>query len=120
MKPATAKRKGAETEQVFVDWLRDRGIRHAERRHLSGAHDKGDIAGWPMVCIEVKSGAKLAIPQWLGELTRETINSKAAVGALVIRPKGMPHPTDWWVVQRTDRWLDLMKQAGYTGGNKND
>lgn len=119
MKPATAKRKGAETEELFVQYLRSKGIVNAERRHLSGANDKGDIAGWVQrdgsksVAVEVKSGAQLTIPQWLKELEAEIKNAKADTGCVAVRPKGKPRPEDWFVVIPMERYMALMGEAGY-------
>lgn len=55
MKPRTAKTKGAQTEQMFCDWLKTYwNLPHIERRHLAGANDRGDIAGWPGVCVLIR------------------------------------------------------------------
>lgn len=119
MKPSTAKAKGAQTETLYVEYLKANGVPNAERRHLSGAQDKGDIAGWCApdgawnICVEVKSGAKLNIQGWLKELDSEIINSQAETGILVVRPKGKPDPADWFVVMRNPLLMKLMEKAGY-------
>ena len=120
MKPATAKAKGAATETSYVKKLIERyKLLNVERRHLSGAYDKGDIAGWvkqdgtKSVCVEVKSGAALAIPKWLKELSEEVKNSKADVGFVVVRPKGKPDVDDWFIVMPHPEFMELMREAGY-------
>jgi len=119
MKTSTAKRKGAETEIKYVDYLKSNGVPNAERRHLNGIFDKGDIAGWNAadgswnVVVEVKSGASLKIPQWLKELDVEIHNAKAATGHIVVRPKGKPNPEDWFVIMPVPEFMDLMGEAGY-------
>lgn len=119
MKPGTAKAKGAATETAYVEFLKANGVPNAERRHLSGAYDKGDISGWCAVdgswnvCVEVKSGASLNIQQWLRELDAEIVNANADTGHVVIRPKGKPKPEDWFVVMRTPEFMKLMEKAGY-------
>lgn len=119
MKPSTAKRKGAETEELFCQYLRDNGVPNAERRHLSGQYDKGDIAGWVKssgedhVVVEVKSGAVLNVSQWMRELESEVTNAVADTGFIAVRPKGKPSPEDWWVMMPTGPFLDLMRRAGY-------
>ena len=113
MTPGEAKRKGAKTEQMLVDWLNANGLPHVERRHLSGANDEGDIAGWPGVAIEVKSGAKVAIAGWLAELAVEMENARAETGAVVVRPKGKPAVDDWYAVMPVPVWLELMAAAGW-------
>ena len=112
MKPSTAKTKGRETENAFVQFLRSHGVPHAERRRLTGSADQGDITGWPGVCVEIKSGAQLAIPKWLAELDAETRNAHADIGFVVVRPKGKPDPADWFVILRPESLMDLMKEAG--------
>lgn len=112
MKPSTAKTKGRATEAALVDWLRSNGYPHAERRRLTGTHDQGDITGIPGLCVEVKSGARPAIPQWLAELDAEIVNADAETGVLVIRPKGRPDPTEWWAIQRLPAWFDRYREQG--------
>ena len=119
MKPSTAKAKGAATEEMWVQYLIEQGIANAERRHLSGAQDKGDIAGWAApdgswnICGEVKSGASLDLPGWLRELAAEMKNAKSEMGYLAIRPKGRPKPEDWYIVLPTPLFMQLMRKAGY-------
>ncbi len=114
MKPSTAKVKGRETEAAFVRFLRSHGVPHAERRRLTGSADQGDITGWPGVCVEIKSGATLAIPKWLAECDAETANAHADIGFVVVRPKGKPDPKDWFAVVRTGTLMQLMAEAGRT------
>ena len=119
MKPSTAKAKGAETEIRYVNWLIEKGLVNAERRHLSGQHDKGDIAGWCAadgswnVCVEVKNGGSLNIPKWLRELETEMKNAGSVMGHVAVRPKGKPNPKDWWVIMPAELHMQLMKEAGY-------
>ena len=113
MTPAQAKRKGAETEQRLVDHLRTHGLPHVERRRLTGAHDQGDIAGWPGVCVEVKSGGRIDLPGWLSELAAEKANAHAEVGFVAVRPKGTPDPSGWYCVLTLADLLDLMASAGW-------
>lgn len=115
MNPATAKSKGRETENIFVEYLNDVHGLKTERRRLAGVLDKGDIAGWDGVCVEVKSGAKIAISTWLAELEAEITNSKAETGFVAVRPKGKPRVEDWYAVLPISVLLDLMKRAGYLG-----
>lgn len=102
MKPSTAKAKGRETENSFVQWMWDRWNRVVERRRLTGAQDKGDISGWPDVCVEVKSGAKVSIAKWLSELEDEMKNSESRYGFVAVRPPGNPHPDGWYAVMPLD------------------
>lgn len=119
MKPSTAKRKGADTEILYVDFLKKNGVPNAERRHLNGIYDKGDIAGWNAadgswnVVVEVKSGASLKIQEWLKELEVEIVNANAITGHIVVRPKGKPKPENWFVIMPVPEFMDLMKEAGY-------
>lgn len=113
MKPNTAKRKGATTEQRWVDYLRQTGWPYAERRHLSGSADRGDIAGCPGVTIEVKSGAKVTVAQWMSELEVEMANDRTEVGYIAVRPRLQPSPEQWWCVVPAPVMLRLLKDAGY-------
>lgn len=113
MKPGTAKQKGAATESFAVEWLRRNGAPYAERRHLHGSADQGDIAGIPNVCIEVKSAARWTPKQWVAELEVEMVNSEASTGAVLARPKGVPDPDGWIVMMPMEVWRRLMVTAGY-------
>lgn len=113
MKPGTAKAKGRQTENALVEWLRANGVPHAERRRLAGVEDKGDIAGWPRVCVEVKSGARIDIAGWLDELAKEIANAGADRGFVAVRPKGKPQPDDWFAVLPLPALLELLDEAGY-------
>lgn len=113
MKPATAKRKGATTEQMWVDYLREHGWPFAERRHLAGVADRGDVAGVPGVTCEIKSGASIDLAGWMDELDVEMANDKTSVGYVVIRPRKRPQAEDWWCVLPAPVLVDLLKAAGW-------
>ena len=98
MKPSTAKAKGRETENAFVQWMKNRWGKKVERRRLTGAQDQGDISGWDNVCVEVKSGASIDLPGWLKQLEDEKINSDSEFGFVAVRPKGKPDPEEWYAV----------------------
>lgn len=115
MTPGTAKTKGRETEAAFVTYARTVwGLVNVERRRLAGVHDMGDIAGWPGVCVEIKSGARTDISGWLAELAIEQSNSHATVGFVAVRPKGRPDPEDWYAVLSLPALMHLMADAGWT------
>lgn len=111
MKPATAKAKGRETEAALVAWLRANGVPHAERRRLTGRDDQGDIAGWPWVCVEIKSGARVDVAGWLAELAAEKANAIADIGFVAVRPKGKPDPAGWWAVMPLPELVELIAAA---------
>jgi hypothetical protein len=110
--PAQAKAKGRETEKVIVEYLRQWSP-VIERRRLNGSDDQGDISGLPGVCLEVKSGAKLSIPKWLGELEVETRNAHAVWGALLVRLKGKPKAEDYIAILPVPTLVQLMVEAGW-------
>lgn len=99
-----AKQKGTAAETAFVNWLREQSpdFETVERRATNGRLDRGDIAGLPNTVIEIKSGAKLSIPEWLKELEQEMVNAEASLGFLVIKPKGKGAASvdQWWIVQK--------------------
>lgn len=111
---SSAKAKGTMAETAVATYLSTRGWL-AERRALSGAFDKGDIVGVPGVVFEVKSAARLCIPEWMRETQVERVNARAAVGLLVIKPKGVGYANvnQWWCVTPLAQEVDLLKQAGY-------
>jgi hypothetical protein len=85
-----SKQKGTSTETLVVNYFRANGWPYAERRALSGNLDKGDIAGMPGLCVEVKYGNEtLKIGPWLTETGIERLNAGADHGVLVVKPFGM-------------------------------
>jgi len=111
---SAAKRKGTAAESSVVEFLSLQWP-HVERRALSGARDRGDIAGIPGVVFEVKAAARLEIPAWLRELEAEIENDNAETGLLVVKPRGVgaKRVGEWWAIQRLDRAVHLLREAGW-------
>jgi len=109
------KAKGTSAETAVVNYLIEQGFLHAERRALTGVNDKGDVAGLPGVCIEVKAHKSYSIPAWLKELAAEKINSKAEVGILVVKPVGVGSANTgaWWAIMPLSEATELLKKAGH-------
>lgn len=85
-----SKQKGTSTETLVVNYLRENGWPYVERRALSGSLDKGDVAGMPGLCVEIKYGQNtLKIGPWLTETGIERLNAGADHGILVVKPFGM-------------------------------
>lgn len=108
------KAKGTSAETAVVNYLIARGYVHAERRALAGVNDKGDVAGLPGVCIEVKAHKTYSIPAWLKELAVEKVNAKATVGFLVVKPVGvgLTNTGAWWAIMPLEQAVDLLDKAG--------
>ena len=108
------KAKGTSAETAVVNYLIANGYIHAERRALAGVNDKGDIAGLPGVCIEVKAHKSYSIPAWLKELAAEKVNAKAQVGILVVKPVGVgsANTGNWWAIMPLSEATELLKRAG--------
>jgi hypothetical protein len=88
--------KGTFAETAVVGYLQLNGWPYAERRALKGATDRGDVAGCPGLCIEVKyagtardAGTNLRIGSWLTETGIERLNAGADYGILVVKPPGV-------------------------------
>jgi len=113
MKPASAKAKGRAAENVWVEYLQRCGWQYAERRRLMGAHDRGDIAGTPGITWEIKNQKALDFPAWLRELAAEQANTGDPVGVLVVKPRGVTDPGDWWCVMTGRQMIQLLTDAGW-------
>ncbi|RKN35969.1 hypothetical protein [Streptomyces hoynatensis] len=84
-----SKAKGTRAETEVVKYLRQ-WWPAAERRALSGALDKGDIAGIPGLVIEVKAAATQLIGPWQRETLTEMENASAETGMLVVKRPRKP------------------------------
>lgn len=96
-----SKQKGTAAETAVVKALQRLGWPHVERRALHGTLDKGDIAGIPGVCFEVKDAKTWQVSGWLQETMEERVNAKAAHGILVIKLPGIGH-------SNAEKWLTVM------------
>lgn len=107
------KARGTAAETAVVNCLQRAGWHATERRALSGALDKGDIAGIPLVCVEVKDCKSLTFGPWLKEALVERDNAHAEIGVVWAKRRGHLDPKDWFVVMDGDTLMRLLKAAGY-------
>jgi hypothetical protein len=114
-----SKARGTAAETAVVGYFRRRGWIHAERRTLSGAHDKGDLAGVVGVCAEIKACKAMDLAGWMRELGVEQANAKATVGAVIAKKRGTTNPAEWYAVLTLRQFCDLLAAAGYRDSNHN-
>lgn len=108
---ATAKKAGTAWETEIVEVLIANGWPHAERRRLSGAHDKGDIAGVPGIVIEAKNTNRLAVAAAVDEACVEALNANAPVGVAWFKRKGKTSALDGYVLMSGDNFLRLIEDS---------
>lgn len=106
---SAAKRKGTAAESAVVAYLRSLHWPHAERRTLSGAADKGDIAGVVGVCIEVKDHRDIRLAEFVDEATVEADNANADIGVAWVKRRGKGSPADWYVVMTGATFAELLR-----------
>ena len=102
---------GTRAETAVVGYLRANGFPHAERRALSGALDRGDIAGVIGCAIEVKACARQELAAWLDEAAREAANDRALVGAVWHKRRGRSSPAEWFVTMDGETFTFLLREA---------
>jgi hypothetical protein len=111
---SASKRKGTSAESAVVDHLQAAGY-PAERRALSGAKDRGDVAGVRTrigrIVIEVKNCAQMALGAWVDEANVERDNDDAVIGAVWHKRRGKGSPLDWYVTMDGDTFLKLLDAA---------
>ena len=110
-----SKRKGTDAESAVVTYLQSRGWKHAERRALAGAKDRGDIAGIAGVVVEVKNCRTQSVGAWLREARKEQLNDLADYGVVISKPIGVgtTRVEDWHAHLTVKQLCDLLEQAGY-------
>lgn len=92
------KQKGTAAETAVVKALQRLGWPHAERRALAGNLDKGDIAGVPGVCFEVKDAKTWKLREWMAETEIERLNSRSHYGVLVVKAPRVGHANaEFWL-----------------------
>jgi hypothetical protein len=112
------KQRGTRWESAIVAFLIDEGFTYAERRALSGAHDKGDVTGIPGVVIEAKSQNRQSLAEWLDEAEQERDNAKADHGVVWFKRRGFTSPGRGYVLMSGDDYVWLLKSAGYGPGTE--
>lgn len=108
---ATRKRRGAATQRIVADHLKQRGWPYAEPVG-AGATGK-DITGTPGVAFEVKARAGFDPVAWVRQAVR---NAKGDdLPAVILRPNGFgpANVGDWVVVMRLGDLVGLLHEAGY-------
>lgn len=75
-------KKGPLFEAQVVGFLQEHGFPFAERRVMGGSRDRGDVAGIPGVCLEIKNQAKQTLAEWLDEAIAEAAHSGRGVERL--------------------------------------
>lgn len=114
-----SKARGTAAESAVVTYLQSRGWNHAERRTLTGAKDKGDVAGIygvaGAVVVEVKACKTQSVPAWLREAKAEQHNAGAALGVVISKPVGVgtTNVGEWHAHLTVQQLCDLLEQAGY-------
>lgn len=108
-----SKQRGTAWESKVVEYLRERGWPHAERRALSGKNDRGDIAGVVGCCIEAKSAQRLELAAWLDEAEVERQNDHADLGVVWFKRRGHTSAGKGYVLMDGDSFTWLLRSAGY-------
>ena len=112
----TSARKGNQEGEIPVEHhFIARGFHRAYRLGKQGMKDKGDIGGIDDVCIEVKNQAAYKFGPWMKELAIEKAHKAAAIGALLVKPKGVgkTRVDQWWIVMTVGDFQSLLIEAGY-------
>jgi hypothetical protein len=107
------RRKGTTWESTIVDYLRDNGFPHTERRVAGSTKDRGDIAGIPGVVIEAKNAARIDLHTWIVEAETERVNDGAAFGVVWAKRKGKTSAADGYIVMTGEQFAQLLRAAGY-------
>ena len=105
---STGKTKGTAAETAVVNYLIDNGFPHAERRALNGNQDRGDVAGIPGVCIEVKNAARMELAMWLSEAQMEGVHANASVAVVWHKRRGRASPAQWFVTMSGEQFTKLI------------
>lgn len=104
-----SKQKGTAAETAVKRCLQDEGY-DVERRALSGAHDRGDIAGLGDVVVEVKNHKAMSLAPWVDEANVERDNAEAEIGVVWHKRIGRTDPRRWYVSMDGETFLKLLRR----------
>ena len=90
----TARDKGRQAENQLATWLQANGFPDAERS-ASKLEDRGDIAGVPGVCVQVKAyaDAMRGLREAQAGAVRQAMGRRPVA---VVRLRGVTDPAQWW------------------------
>lgn len=107
------KQRGTAWETAIVRYLQEVGVIRAERRTLSGVHDRGDVAGIPSVVIEAKAERSFDLSGWLDEVERERRNARAEIGVVWFKRRGRTSPGQGYVLMDGLTLIKLLADGGH-------
>lgn len=102
-----SKQKGTAWESRIVSYLKEHGFPYAERRALSGALDKGDIA-LPGICIEAKNAKAIDLAGWMDEAVKEKANARVPIG-VVCFPRRSHATGRAYVLMELEQFCEMVK-----------
>lgn len=108
MNGAASKAKGRSAENAIVEWLREHGFPHAERRRMAGIHDRGDIAGVPGLVIEAKNAERIDLAGWTDEAVREARMDEYPV--VWAKRRGRSSPGQWYVIMTGLDFTEMFRE----------
>jgi ATP:corrinoid adenosyltransferase len=117
---SASKKKGTGWETAVVQFLKENGVPHAERRALNGTKDRGDIAGIPGVVIECKNERAVALAAYADETAAEAANDSAPIGLAWIKRRGKASPASGYVLLDGNTLIRLLADAGYIAKETTD
>jgi len=110
MPSSSRKQRGAETQRLVAEYMRDHGWPYATD---AGAGRNGnDILNTPGLNIEVKARRDFSVTAWLRQASGVVT---PGVGLVVSRPDGYGPAKieDWPMIFRLGEGIILLRQAGY-------
>lgn len=112
---SAGKRKGTAFESLVRDFLKESWFADIERLTLSGAKDRGDIAGFRvnghLICWELKNRAQMALSAWVREAQLEAANYGALAGVVCHKRKGKGAAAEQFVTMTVEDFLTILRAA---------
>lgn len=106
---STARKRGTAFESEVVKVLR-RTWPTAERRALSGARDRGDVAGVPRWTIEVKAAQAIDLAGAVDEALTEAANADTPYAVAIIKRRNR-RAEDAYAVMPLEMWAEVAQAA---------
>jgi len=101
-------RRGPLFEKAVVEYLRAEGWENAERRVMGGANDRGDVAGIPNVCLEVKNTGVMEMGRAVAEAEKEAKNANARWWSVILKRR-RANVSAAYVVIDLEQWSRILR-----------
>ena len=101
-------KRGPKFEADVITYLRAEGWDNAERRVMGGSLDRGDVAGIPNVCMELKNTGVMEMGRAVAEAEKEAKNAGARWWCVIFKRRRASISSAYVVID-LEQWSRILR-----------